>query len=172
MRQLTPETRKLLKAPLGSLIRGSYRETASRLKKVIDKSNPTMIISVGDVVSENLVKNNIPPKIMIIDNRVMRSDVQPIEVETDQIMHAKNSPGTLSTEIWKAIERALNSNQRTKIVVDGEEDLTALAAISSAPLGSLVVYGQPHEGIVSVEVTKEKKEEIDRIINLMEKASN
>jgi uncharacterized protein (UPF0218 family) len=172
MKQLTPETRKLLKAPLGILIRGSYAETASTLKVLINKMNPTKIISVGDVVSENLTKHNILPQIMIVDNKVMREKIPPIEVETDQILYAKNSPGTLSNDVWKIIKRALNSDQRTKILIDGEEDLTALVAVSCAPLGSMVVYGQPHEGIVSIEVTEEKKKEIEHIIEQMEETSD
>jgi uncharacterized protein (UPF0218 family) len=36
--------------------------------------------------------------------------------------------------------------------VEGEEDLLTLVAMAVAPLGSFVIYGQPGEGLVVVEV--------------------
>lgn len=38
------------------------------------------------------------------------------------------------------------------MIVDGEEDLLTLVAMAVAPLGSFVIYGQPREGVVLVEV--------------------
>jgi hypothetical protein len=57
------------------------------------------------------------------------------------------------------------------VVVDGEEDLLTLVAVLHAPEKSLVVYGQPQEGIVVVRVTKQKKEMIRRIVEAMEMLS-
>ena len=66
---LTPELRKALKQPLGTLIRGSFVDTMKRLKKMVEQENPTNIISVGDTVSKNLAENGFSPKLYIIDNR-------------------------------------------------------------------------------------------------------
>jgi uncharacterized protein (UPF0218 family) len=52
--RLTPELRKKLKKPIGTLIRGSFNETMKKLKDLVEKENPPMIISVGDSVSKNL----------------------------------------------------------------------------------------------------------------------
>ncbi len=60
-------------------------------------------------------------------------------------------------------------NRQVQILVAGEEDLLTLAAVWLAPLGSLVVYGQPHQGVVTVEVTAQKKREAEKIFGLMEK---
>ena len=54
-----------------------------------------------------------------------------------------------------------------KIIVDGEEDLATLPAILYAPLGSAVVYGQPNEGSVLVDVTPEKKLHIEEFMKKM-----
>ena len=54
-----------------------------------------------------------------------------------------------------------------KIVVDGEEDLATLPAILYAPLGSVVIYGQPNEGSVLVNVTSEMKLKIDKFMKQM-----
>jgi hypothetical protein len=65
----------------------------------------------------------------------------------------------------------LHSNHQTKIVVEGEEDLLTLIAIMNAPQESLVVYGQPHEGIVVVKVTEDKKTEISELLKAMKASS-
>jgi len=57
------------------------------------------------------------------------------------------------------------------VIVDGEEDLLTLVTVLSAPDDALVVYGQPHKGIVVVKVTKETREKMHRIMDAMQKSS-
>jgi len=45
--------------------------------------------------------------------------------------------------------------------------MLTLVAILCAPEKALVVYGQPHEGMVVVEVTLEKKNETRKIVDAM-----
>ena len=52
--------------------------------------------------------------------------------------------------------------------MDGEEDLLALAAVLFAPFGSMVVYGQPKQGIVVIDVTEDSKRRIHDIVERME----
>ncbi|MEM2249640.1 MAG: DUF359 domain-containing protein [Candidatus Bathyarchaeia archaeon] len=159
--------RRKLKKPLGMLIRGSFEETVKRFKQIVDGEKPPSIISVGDTVSKNLAENGIFPNLMIIDNRVMRRDIAPAPLKADVERRVKNPPGTITFEALYAIKEALEANRRTKIVVDGEEDLLALCAILYAPEDSFVVYGQPREGIVVVKATRQKKEEVARILKAM-----
>jgi uncharacterized protein (UPF0218 family) len=56
-------------------------------------------------------------------------------------------------------------------MIDGEEDLLTLVAVLSAPEDTLVVYGQPHIGIVAVKATEETKEKMHRIVDAMEESS-
>ncbi|HMK82220.1 MAG TPA: DUF359 domain-containing protein, partial [Candidatus Bathyarchaeia archaeon] len=56
-------------------------------------------------------------------------------------------------------------------IVDGEEDLLVLVVIAVAPVGSLVVYGQPNEGIVLVNVTLAKKKEVVDLLGRMDTTS-
>jgi len=56
-------------------------------------------------------------------------------------------------------------------MVDGEEDLLTLVVVLSAPEDALVVYGQPHRGIVVVKVTEETREKMWRIVDAMEESS-
>lgn len=166
--RLTPELRRKLKEPIGTLIRGSFSETMKKFKDMVEKEKPGRIISVGDTVSENLVKNQMFPQLLIVDNRVMRKSIQPIPLTAKETVHAKNPRGTITEEALQAIQGALKCNHSVKIFVDGEEDLLTLIAVIHAQENSFVVYGQPYEGIVAVKVTPEKKAEVAEILKAME----
>ena len=170
-RLLTPTLREKLKAPLGLLIQGSFDETMQKLKELIEKKRPSTIISVGDVVSNNMTRHGISLKLLIVDNKLMRDPIQPIAVDANQTLHLKNPPGTLTEEAWTVIKEALRRKRRTRVLVDGEEDLLTLVAVLCAPENSLVVYGQPHEGIVVVKVTEKTRETMRHIIDAMEQFS-
>jgi len=171
IRLLTNELRKELKKPQGLLIEGPLEKTMKRLKELIDKEKPSTVISVGDVVSRNMSKYGVSLNVLIVDNKVMRKPIQPITVDTDQTLYAKNPPGAITDEAWAAIRSAIEQKGKTKVMVDGEEDLLALVAVLSAPEDALVVYGQPHVGIVVVKVTEETREKMRRIVDAMEESS-
>lgn len=168
---LTPELRKALKQPLGTLIRGSFIDTMKRLRKMVEQDSPSSIISVGDTVSKNLAQNGFSPKLYIIDNKCMRRSTKPFELPADRTVYITNPRGTITDEAERAIEAALKESEHVKIVVKGEEDLLTLVAIAYASEDSYVIYGQPHEGIVVVKVTPDKKTEIASILKSMEKRS-
>lgn len=168
---ITPELRRKLKEPMGTLIRGSFIETMKRFKDIVEKEKPSSIISVGDTVSKNLAKNHMLPQLSIVDNRVMRRSIQPIPLAAKKTIYVKNPPGTITEEALKAIQEALKSNSRVKIIVDGEEDLLTLIAVLYAPENSFVVYGQPYEGVVVVKATQNKKAEVAEILKAMENVS-
>ena len=150
------------------MIPGPYEETMKTLNQLIEKENPSMLISVGDKVSDNLSNYGFTPKLYIVDNKIMRKKIEPIKLAVEKILHAKNPPGTITEEALKTIQSALKGSNTVKIVVEGEEDLLTLAAILYAPEGSFVIYGQPHKGIVIVKVTTEKKTEVTQFLKGME----
>jgi uncharacterized protein (UPF0218 family) len=167
---LTPELRIRLKEPMGTLVQGSFVETMARFKELVANERPKCIISVGDTVSKNLVKNGLLPKLAIVDNKAMRKPTEPISLTSEKVIRVKNPAATITEEAVKAIQNALGTNNTTRIVVDGEEDLLTLVAVAYAPEGSFVVYGQPHEGIVIVKATPAKKAEIAGILKTMVRA--
>ena len=171
IRLLTTELRKELKKPQGLLIGGPFEKTTKRLKELIEEEKPSLIISVGDVVSRNMIEHGVSLNVLIVDNKVMRKPIQPITVDADQTLYAKNPPGAITDEAWAAIRSAIEQKGQTRVMVDGEEDLLTLAVVLSAPQDALVVYGQPHVGIVVVKVTEETKERMRRIVDAMEESS-
>ena len=164
---LTPELRTKLKKPIGMLIRGSFAETMAKFKDFVKKEEAPCVISVGDTVSKNLFENQMRFQLSVIDNKRMRRKIQPRWFAAEKTIYVKNPQGTITEEAISAIEEALTGSQRVQIVVEGEEDLLALIAILYAPENSIVVYGQPFEGIVVVKVTPKKKAEVAGILELM-----
>jgi uncharacterized protein (UPF0218 family) len=139
-----------------------------KLEELVSREKPTLIISVGDVVSENMAKHGILTQLAIVDNRVMRQPRKPVVLKVNKTIRVKNSPGTITAEAWLVVKEALKQKQLVKIVVDGEEDLLTLVALLHAPLNALVVYGQPYEGIVAIKVTQRKRQKARRIIEAMQ----
>lgn len=158
--KLPEHLREKLKRPFGNLIKDG------------DKFNlrSNLIICVGDKTSERILGIGILPKICIYDGKIMRRDIKIPEVIKNfnaNEIRAKNPAGYITQELFNAVEKALNSSGNFKIFVDGEEDLAAIAVIDLAPIGSLVLYGQPGEGIVLVNVDKKSKELIKNILKGM-----
>jgi uncharacterized protein (UPF0218 family) len=165
---VTPELRVKLKEPFGVLIKGSFAETMREMENIVKQEKPPKIISVGDTVSRNLHEHQMNPQLSITDNKRMRRRIQPKIFAGKNVVHVKNPQGTITEEAITAIREALESDERVQIIVDGEEDLLALIAILYAPEKSLIVYGQPYEGIVVVKVTSEKKAGVKEILRAME----
>ena len=168
---LTDELRQELKKPQGLLIEGSFPETMKRLKELVEIIKPSLVISVGDIVTSHILKEGISLDVLVIDNKTMRKPIQPIVVNVDQTLYAKNPPGAITDEAWATIRQAIEEKGQTKVIIEGEEDLLTVVSVLSAPDNALVVYGQPQVGIVVVKVTAEAKEKMRRIIDSMDNSS-
>ncbi|HDM88464.1 MAG TPA: DUF359 domain-containing protein, partial [Candidatus Bathyarchaeota archaeon] len=93
----------------------------------------------------------------------------PVNFKAENIFRTRNPAGTITGESWKTIERAINCSGKTKVIVDGEEDLLTLVAVLSAPDGSIVIYGQPKRGVVVIEVNEKIKQRFHEIISEMKR---
>jgi GTP-dependent dephospho-CoA kinase len=164
---ITSKLRTKFKEPFGTLIQGSFHETMTKTKELVDKEKPPKIISVGDVVSQNLHEYNINPHVTIIDNKFLRTQSMPKMALAEKTVNVNNPKGTITEEAILAIKEALEKGQHTHIVVEGEEDLLTLIAVLYAPENAYVVYGQPYLGIVVVKVTSEKRAQAQEFLNAM-----
>jgi GTP-dependent dephospho-CoA kinase len=152
------------KTPLGHLIAGQPFQTIPKLKEMIERLHPPKIITVGDVVSKETRAAGIKVNLSIIDGKTMRQGYAPPISETRVTFQVVNPPGTITQESWRTIKNALRENEAT-IIVEGEEDLLAVPAVLEAPLRTLIVYGQPSEGIVVVEATSQRKAELEKFLD-------
>lgn len=128
------------------------------------------IVTVGDVVSADFLRNDLEPDIIIADFKTERSpakekDVKIIKEYTASTTKVRNPAGQITEELWKSIEEA---EPPAKIIVDGEEDMATIPAAILIPETSVVVYGQPGEGLVVVEITKEKRKEFKELLDILE----
>jgi len=164
--RLPENLRARLKEPLGELIPGPPEKSLRRLRQILDSEKIPKIVCVGDFVTRLLSDSSIGFDLAIVDNKVMRQEAGGHSIRSKQVFHVVNPAGTLEVSAWAAIGEALKA-QRALLVVDGEEDLLTLPAIMLAPCGSLVLYGQPREGMIAVRVDKSEKSEIESLISEM-----
>ncbi|MEA1904275.1 MAG: DUF359 domain-containing protein [Candidatus Hadarchaeota archaeon] len=162
MLRLPEEVRQSLKRPLGELFR-TTEEAVERLRK----ASPARLITVGDIVTAEFLRAGLKPDVVVVDFMVMRSSAREeikrtIDAYSTPVRRVKNPAGILTPGLREELEGAALP---LKIVVDGEEDLATLPAVLAAPVGSIVAYGQPGEGLVLVEVTEGKKQEFQELLS-------
>ena len=118
--------------------------------------NHGSIVAVGDVSVATMLDLEIVPDIGIIDGMTKRQELDESEkvstVQFENHLHNTNPPGQRSPSMISSIKEALASNQKTLINVDGEEDLAPIIIHCLAPIGTVVIYGQPKVGVV-VQIT-------------------
>ena len=164
-----PESMRVeLKKPLGKLITGLPNETVNLLRREVTQKNPPYFAVVGDFTSKNILDAGLEPDLVVVDNRVMRSEVPPLDLGERLKITAVNQAGTINPSAWNALGEAVILKSRVSVIVEGEEDLLVLPLISLTPIGSLIVYGQPREGMVVVEVTKKIKGWVEDFLSRME----
>ncbi len=138
-----------------------------KLRGLVAAEKPPVIICVGDRVSRSLHEHGITPQVAITDNKSLRRQVKPMVFEARRIIHVVNPQATITNEAENAVRDSLKGSEHVHILVEGEEDLLTPVAVLYAPLDSFVVYGQPHEGVVVVRVTAEKRARAEELLSLM-----
>jgi uncharacterized protein (UPF0218 family) len=164
---LTPELRDKFKEPFGMLLKGASAQTMKQLSAIVTAEKQPTVVSVGDRVSRNLHEHGMTPQLAITDNKSLRRNVKPAKFEAKTVVRVENPPATITDEAEVAVRDALNGNEHTHIVVEGEEDLLTPVAVLYAPENALVVYGQPYKGVVVVKVTAEKRAQAKELLDLM-----
>ena len=170
MIQLRPNPADLqrLKEPFGELLPGDPSKTMPELVTIINRLHPRKVVAVGDVVSRETVAAGIRVNLRIIDHISMRKPTAPFHLKAKTTYRVRNPAGVISLESWEAIKRALK-DEDTVILVDGEEDLLALPCIVESPSNSLVLYGQPSQGLVVVTTDSTISREARLILQRMTK---
>jgi uncharacterized protein (UPF0218 family) len=157
-----PRDRDLLKKPFGTLV--SEKDiTKQKILSMLEGAKK--IITVGDATTERLISFNIKPDIAVIDGVERRSPRRrSINYRAKQML-CKNPAGTISKEAVHVLQNALETPSPVTVKVEGEEDMLALPLFTMAPKGSVVLYGQPLEGMVLVNITEEKQNEAKELMN-------
>ena len=160
---LPENLRNSLKKPLGILIRDSETTKENILKNIPQGS---FVITVGDATTEKLIRYGITPSLQIVDGleKRFKRELPSSIVKTTFSCH--NPPAQITEESLGVIKKALQVPP-ARIIVTGEEDLLVLPACLYAPENSVVMYGQPNEGLVIVKINSEIKNKVQSIMNSM-----
>ena len=168
---LLPDSlRERLKQPFGQLVTGSPVDCNRVIESAIREGVPPRVVLVGDTVTRHVTGAGLRADVIIVDNKEMRQSSMPVSLGSRKIFRLTNPQGTIASNSWNVISKALKLGD-CAVVVDGEEDLLVLVAAFVAPNRSLVVYGQPKRGVVVVQVSAEKKREISQLLTLMKEVT-
>ena len=157
-------------------------EMAEELRKTesrIYQTSPDLLLdsdyiaTIGDICTLKIFDEIREPELCIIDMKTKRNT--PLDITQKDKMekigkrrvNVDNKAGTISNELWASIDEALNTHINTKIVVNGEEDLAALAVISMVKIGAKVIYGMPDKGMVVVDVNQQEKKRANSFLKRM-----
>jgi len=163
--QLPDDLRDQLKTPLGNLISDNDPNRENILKKI---SAESILITVGDRTTENMLQLGLKPQIQIIDGLEKRNQrAVPVDDTVNTNLSCKNSPGEITEESIQIIKKAFSCEPPVRITVDGEEDLLVIPVCIHAPENSIVMYGQPNEGLVIVTITPEIRAKVQKILDAM-----
>ena len=162
---LPENLRDELKIPLGILIKNNDPEKVQIIKQIYTEN---IVITIGDATSEMLIKLGLIPFLQIVDGKEKRHERElPVDSSVVTNLHCVNPAGELTQQSIDTIKKSFNSKPPIRILVDGEEDLMVLPACLFSPENSVVMYGQPNEGLVIVRITNEIREKIQKIVNSM-----
>ncbi|MEE9377643.1 MAG: DUF359 domain-containing protein [Candidatus Lokiarchaeia archaeon] len=184
------DKRHLFTEPLDTLIAGSREETIIQVENIFrDYLNSGIKLNlyiVGDIVTKDFLSNQFLKKfvkVCIIDEKTQRNHIK-LEFEEyfEQTIEFQNPEGTINKDCWKLFREVIISEKRTLIkITNGEEDLLILPLVLEIPIlkGSknFAFYGQPPitdsnfiipEGIVIVDVDKNIKEKVKKVISIMD----
>ncbi|MEM0482279.1 MAG: DUF359 domain-containing protein [Nitrososphaerota archaeon] len=156
------DVRERLKRPLGQLVRGSPENT-SEVVRIVASERVGRLVAVGDAVSKTLLAMGLRPDVCIVDGKIERRPVDHVVIKGAVELNCENRPGTISSQAYKTVVEALGMDGPVIVRVDGEEDLLGLVVMAEAPLDTLMLYGQPREGVVIVHID-EKVRNLARVL--------
>ncbi|QUC65039.1 GTP-dependent dephospho-CoA kinase family protein [Nitrosopumilus sp. K4] len=164
--KLPDSLRDELKIPLGVLLLEKDATKQNIVKHIPENS---FVITVGDRTTEKMIEFGLTPSLQIVDSqekRVRRAPPKNSGIQTE--LTCDNPPAEITLESIETIKKAFSSKHPVRLTINGEEDLLVLPVCIYAPDNSVVMYGQPNEGLVIVQITPEIRNKTQRLLDLME----
>jgi len=163
--KLPDNLREQLKTPIGILL-SNKKVNKNNIQKHL--SAKTFLITVGDATTENMINLGIVPSLQIVDNQEKREERKSIPNKgINTVLSCENPAGQITKESISTIKNGFSSKIPVRIYVDGEEDLLVIPACVFAPVNSVVMYGQPNEGLVIVKIDTEIRNKAQKILDSM-----
>jgi len=154
-----------MKIPLGILLPENQTQK-SEIQKYLSENS--YLITVGDRTTEKMINFDLVPSLQIIDGQEKREKREPPKSQFTNELTVDNPAAKITFQSISAIKKAFTMKSPVRIFVNGEEDLLVLPVCIHAPDNAVVMYGQPHEGLVIVEITAEIRNKVQTLLDLME----
>lgn len=161
---LSDSLRDSLKKPMGLLIKDS-EVTKEAILQIMPKD--VFLITVGDATTEKMIKFGLDPSLQIVDSLEKRNKRSLPLGKVRTTLECINPAAEITNESISIIKKAFHADVPVRIIVKGEEDLLVLPVAIHAPKNSVIMYGQPNEGLVIVKVTEEIRNKATKIMNSM-----
>lgn len=163
--KLPESLREQLKTPIGILLPNKEVNKNNIQKHLSEK---TFLITVGDATTENMINLGIIPSLQIVDIQEKRKKRKSISIKgVNTTLFCKNPAGQITKESISTVKNGFDSKLPVRITVDGEEDLLVIPVCIFAPANSVVMYGQPNEGLVIVKIDTEIRNKAQKILDSM-----
>ena len=154
-----------MKIPLGILLPEIQANKENILKNISENS---FIITVGDRTTQKMIEFDLIPSLQIVDGIEKREKREPPKLANATEITVDNPPAEITLQSIDVIKKAFLMNPPVRILVTGEEDLLVLPVCIHAPENSVVLYGQPNEGLVITKITTEIRNKAQSLLDLME----
>ena len=162
--KLPDSLRDQLKIPLGILL-PIGQDNKENIQKYL--SDNSYIITVGDKTTEKMIDFDLIPSLQIIDGLEKRQKREFPKLGNASELTIDNPPAEITLQSIEIIKKAFTMNSPVRLTVNGEEDLLVLPVCIHAPENSVVLYGQPNQGLVLVQITTEIRNKAQTLLNLM-----
>ena len=163
--KLPENLRDQLKIPLGKLILEEQTSKENILREIPQDS---FIITVGDAITEKMMNFDIMPSLQIIDGQEKRIPREPPSTKMIKThLTCENPAAEITSSAIDTIKKAFQSQSPVRILVNGEEDLLVIPVCIYAPENAVVMYGQPNEGLVIVQIDTEIRNKTKLLLNSM-----
>ncbi len=152
MKKISESLKKQLRIPLGKLYQSA--------QDILDVHPRMKIVAVGDQSVLSFLRLGKKPYISVFDfktlrKRIPKRDVEYLKKSFPNLKTIRNLPSTVSRRILHVAPLFLRNGGALRVF--GEEDLIALVFMYFGDSSMIVVYGQPHKGLVVVEPYKNRK---------------
>ncbi|WP_067958574.1 GTP-dependent dephospho-CoA kinase family protein [Nitrosopumilus sp. Nsub] len=162
--KLPDSLRDQFKTPLGILL-PLGQDNKENIEKYL--SNNSYLITVGDKTTEKMINFGLTPSLQIIDGFEKRQKRDLPKLGNATELKIDNPAAEITLESIEIIKKAFSMTAPVRITVMGEEDLLVLPVCIHAPDNSIVLYGQPNEGLVLVEISSEIRNKAQTLLDLM-----
>ncbi|MGH1566875.1 MAG: GTP-dependent dephospho-CoA kinase family protein [Nitrosopumilus sp.] len=163
--KLPDSLRNQLKIPLGILLPESQADKINIKKHLPENS---YVITVGDRTTEKMINYSLVPSLQIVDGQEKREKRElPTFSNIATELVVENPAAEITPQSIEIIKQAFTMQSPIRLNVNGEEDLLVIPVCIYAPDNSIVLYGQPNEGLVIVKVTPEIRNKAQTLLDSM-----